>query len=145
MAGEIVKRSTLIPDSAKVAVAKELAKTTAGEATTEAMQEALGILAEKTAGAKGDFLSPENVDRLLNSAIKGAIGGVGFGAPVAVSEYRTAKKDYNNTKEAEAAKAFIDFITSPAAIRPSTRSSNSVVPSPGRAVLIERAPTSDAV
>ena len=88
LAGEIVKRSSLIPDSAKVAVAKELAKTTAGEATTEALQEALGILAEKTAGAKGDFLSSENVDRLLNSAIKGAIGGGTFGAPGAIVEGR---------------------------------------------------------
>jgi len=105
LAGEIVKRSSLIPDSAKVAVAKELAKTTAGEATTEALQEALGILAEKTAGAKGDFFSPENVDRLLNSAIKGAIGGGTFGAPGAIIEGRRSselqKQEAERRAEAE--------------------------------------------
>jgi len=103
LAGEILKRSSLIPDSAKVAVAKELAKTTAGEASTETLQEALGILAEKTAGAKGDFFSTENVDRLLNSAIKGGIGGGTFGAPGAIMEGRRSADIQKTEAERRAA------------------------------------------
>ena len=103
LAGEILKRSSLIPDSAKVAVAKELAKTTAGESSTEALQEALGILAEKTAGAKGDFFSTENVDRLLNSAIKGGIGGGTFGAPGAIMEGRRSADIQKTEAERRAA------------------------------------------
>jgi hypothetical protein len=88
LASEILNRSTIAPQSAKLAVAKALGTTTAGEAGTEGLQEVLGILAEQTAGAKGSLLDPENIDRVLNASIKGAIGGATFGAPGAIVEGR---------------------------------------------------------
>jgi hypothetical protein len=88
LAVEILGRSSIVPNSAKLEVAKALGITTAGEAGTEGLQEVLGILAEQTAGAKGSLLDTENLDRILNSAIKGAIGGGTFGAPGAIVEGR---------------------------------------------------------
>lgn len=88
LAGELLTRSNVLPQSAKLAVAKELGLTTAGEAGTEGLQEVLGILAEQTAGTRGSLLDPENLDRILNSSIKGAIGGGTFGAPGAILEGR---------------------------------------------------------
>lgn len=88
VAGEIINRSTVVPTSVKTAIAKQLATTTAGEGLTEGVQEVLGILAEQTAGAKGSLLDTENIDRVLNASIKGAIGGATFGAPGAVAEGR---------------------------------------------------------
>jgi hypothetical protein len=88
LAVEILGRSSIVPRSAKLEVAKALGITTVGESGTEGLQEVLGILAEQTAGAKGSLLDTENIDRILNSAIKGAIGGTTFGAPGAIMEGR---------------------------------------------------------
>ena len=88
LAAEILNRSSIVPKSAKLEVAKALGTTTLGEAGTEGLQEVLGILAEQTAGAKGSLLDTENIDRILNASIKGAIGGGTFGAPGAVVEGR---------------------------------------------------------
>lgn len=88
LAIEILNRSTVVPQSAKAAIAKALGVTTLGEGTTEGLQEVLGILAEQTAGAKGSVLDPENIDRIINASIKGAIGGSTFGAPGAIVEGR---------------------------------------------------------
>jgi hypothetical protein len=82
---------------------KELLKNTAIEGSTEVVQEALGILAEQTAGAKGDFFSPKNVDRLIESGLSGAIGGTAFGAPGAYSEATRTKQAA--VKEIEAREA----------------------------------------
>lgn len=105
VAGEIINRSTVVPTSVKAAVAKQLATTTAGEGLTEGVQEVLGILAEKTAGAKGSLLDTENIDRVLNSAIKGAIGGAAFGAPGAVAEGRREAALSREEAERRAAEA----------------------------------------
>ena len=90
LAAEILNRSSIVPKSAKLEVAKALGTTTLGEAGTEGLQEVLGILAEQTAGAKGSILDTENIDRILNASIKGAIGGTTFGAPGAIVEGRRA-------------------------------------------------------
>ena len=105
LAVEILGRSSIVPNSAKLEVAKALGITTAGEAGTEGLQEVLGILAEQTAGAKGNLLDTENIDRILNSAIKGAVGGGTFGAPGAIMEgRRTAALSRNEAdRRAEAA------------------------------------------
>jgi len=57
ISAELANRSTIVPPSIKAGFAKEIAKTGAIEGGTEVLQEALGILAEKTAGAKGEFLA----------------------------------------------------------------------------------------
>lgn len=117
LAGEIISRSTVVPQGVKTAVAKQLATTTAGEATTEGLQEVLGILAEQTAGAKGSLLDTENIDRVLNAAIKGAVGGATFGAPGAVAEGRreaALSREEADRRAAEEGKIVADQ-TAPAA------------------------------
>jgi hypothetical protein len=84
VAEELAARSTIVPNSFKMRLAKEVGKTAAIEGTTEGVQEALDIIAEQVAGAPGGFSDPKNVDRMLLAAAKGAAGGVGIGAPGAV-------------------------------------------------------------
>jgi hypothetical protein len=85
LAEEVIAKSSL-PDTFKMAAAKEFSKVIAGEGLTESGQEALTIAAEMIAGAKGDFFSTKNIDRMVNAGIKGAIGGGAFGGPGAIKE-----------------------------------------------------------
>jgi hypothetical protein len=87
-AAELAQQSSVVPQSIKVGIAKEIAKTGAGEAGTESVQELLGILAEKTAGASGEVFSQENIDRMIDAGLKGLIGGTAFGAPGAAVKAR---------------------------------------------------------
>jgi hypothetical protein len=84
LAEEIAERSTIVPDSFKSRLAKEIGKTAATESGTEVLQESIDIIAEQLAGAPGGFSDPKNVDRLLMAAAKGGIGGAAIGAPGAV-------------------------------------------------------------
>jgi hypothetical protein len=113
LAAEILNRSSIVPKSAKLEVAKALGITTLGEATTEGLQEVLGILAEQTAGAKGSLLDTENIDRILNSSIKGAIGGTTFGAPGAIVEGRRTAAISRNEADRRAAETESQPPTSP--------------------------------
>jgi hypothetical protein len=78
-------------------------KSAATEGLTEAAQEAIGAYAEEVAGSAKNVMSPENIQRYKEAFVKGAVGGVGFGIPTGVSEYRTAKRDIYTTSEAEKA------------------------------------------
>ena len=99
---ELAKDSGAAPKVWKY-LAKELPKAAAAEGLTESAQEAVGAMAEQVAGSTKDLLSPENMQRYKEAFVKGAVGGAGFGVPTGVSQYRTAKKDFTNTQEAEAA------------------------------------------
>jgi hypothetical protein len=87
----IISDSKVLPGSFKAAALKELGTVVAAEGLTESAQEALTIAAEMMAGAKGDFFSQENIDRILNSTLKGAIGGGAFGGPGAIRSGLQAK------------------------------------------------------
>jgi hypothetical protein len=84
VAEEIAARSSIVPDSFKLRLAKEIGKTAATEGVTEGVQEALDIFAEQLSGAPGGFSDPKNVDRMLLAAAKGAAGGLGISGPGAV-------------------------------------------------------------
>jgi len=86
LASELVNRSSIVEPSIKAGIAKSAGRAAFGEGGTEVIQEGLNILAEKTAGASGEFFSPENVDRLINAGLKGAIGGGVLGTPGGVRE-----------------------------------------------------------
>lgn len=84
-------------------IAKEAATTAGSEGLTEAAQEAINVAAEQIAGSTKGMLSPENIQRYKESFVKGAIGGGAFGTASGVSQGLTARKDFRDTKEAEAA------------------------------------------
>jgi hypothetical protein len=84
-------------------IGKEALKTAGAEGLTESAQEAINVVAEQVAGSTKGILAPENIQRYKESFVKGAIGGGAFGTISGVSEGRTAKKEYRDTKEAEAA------------------------------------------
>jgi hypothetical protein len=86
LAEELASRSTIVPDSFKLRLAKEVGKTAVTESGTEALQEATDIIAEQLAGAPGGLSDPKNVDRLLMAAAKGGIGGTVIGAPGALAQ-----------------------------------------------------------
>jgi len=84
-------------------IAKEAATTAGSEGLTEAAQEAINVAAEQIAGSTKGMLSPENIQRYKESFVKGAIGGGAFGTVSGTSQGLTARKDFRDTKEAEAA------------------------------------------
>jgi len=84
-------------------IGKEAVKTAGSEGLTESAQEAINVAAEQVAGSTKGMLDPENIQRYKESFVKGAIGGSAFGTLSGTSQGLTARKDYRNTKEAEAA------------------------------------------
>jgi hypothetical protein len=86
LASELINRSSIVEPSIKMGIAKSASKAALGEGGTEVVQEGLSILAEKTAGAAGELFSTDNVDRLINAGLKGAIGGGVLGVPGGVRE-----------------------------------------------------------
>lgn len=86
LASELINRSSIVEPTIKMGIAKSASKAALGESGTEVVQEGLSILAEKTAGAAGELFSTDNVDRLINSGLKGAIGGGVLGVPGGVRE-----------------------------------------------------------
>lgn len=83
--------------------ASALPKAAATEGLTESAQEAIGAYAAQVAGSTKGLLDPENVQKYKEAFVKGAVGGAGFGLPTAISQHRTANKDFANTKEANEA------------------------------------------
>ena len=84
-------------------IGKEAAKTAGSEGLTEAAQETINAAAEQVAGSAKGILDPENIQRYKESFVKGAIGGSAFGTVSGTSQGLTARKDFRDTKEAEAA------------------------------------------
>ena len=99
---ELAKKSGAAPVAWRT-IGKEAVKTAGAEGLTESAQEAIGVYAQKLAGSAEDLLSPENIQNYKESFVKGAVGGGLFGAPVGVSRYRTEKRDYVATQEANRA------------------------------------------
>jgi len=84
-------------------IGKEAATTAGSEGLTEAAQEAINAAAEQVAGSTKDMFGPENIQRFKESFVKGAIGGSAFGSVSGTSQGLTARKEFRNTNEAEAA------------------------------------------
>jgi len=84
-------------------IAKEAATTAGSEGLTEAAQETINAAAERVAGSAKGILDPENIQRYKESFVKGAIGGGAFGTVSGTSQGLTARKEFKDTKEAEAA------------------------------------------
>jgi hypothetical protein len=86
LAANLLDKSEVVPVNFKRAFVGNVLKTTAGEGLTEGLQEALTIAAEQIAGDTKGFFSPQNIDRIITSSLKGAIGGGTLGAPGAAIE-----------------------------------------------------------
>ena len=103
-------------------IGKEAAKSAGQEGLTEAAQEAIGAAAEQVAGSAKGVLDPENIQQYKEAFVKGAIGGGGFGTISGTSQGLTAKKEYRDTKEAEAAlKAQMDAEAAAGTLTPERR------------------------
>jgi hypothetical protein len=99
---ELAKKSGAAPVAWRT-IGKEAAKIAGTEGLTESAQQAIGVYAQKLAGSTEDLLSPENIQDYKEAFVKGAVGGGLFGAPAGVSRYRTEKRDYVATQEANKA------------------------------------------
>ena len=99
---QLAKESGAAPKVWKY-IGKEAAKTAGIEGLTEAAQESINAAAEQVAGSAKGILDPENIQRYKESFVKGAIGGSAFGTVSGTSQGLTARKDFRDTKEAEAA------------------------------------------
>lgn len=86
LAADLLGKSEVVPVNWKKAFIGNVLQTAAGEGATEGMQEALTIAAEQIAGDKKGFFDPKNIDRIITSTLKGAIGGTTLGAPGAAVE-----------------------------------------------------------
>jgi hypothetical protein len=86
LAANLLDKSEVVPVNFKRAFVGNILKTTAGEGSTEGLQEALTIAAEQIAGDTKGFFSPQNIDRIITSSLKGAIGGGTLGTPGAAME-----------------------------------------------------------
>lgn len=86
LAASLLDKSEVVPVNWKKAFIGNVLKTAAGEGSTEGLQEALTIAAEQIAGDKKGFFSPDNIDRIITSSLKGAIGGTTLGTPGAAVE-----------------------------------------------------------
>jgi hypothetical protein len=103
-------------------IGKEAAKTAGTEGLTEAAQEAINAAAEQVAGSTKDMFGPENIQRFKESFVKGAIGGGAFGTVGGASQGLTARKEFKDTKEAEAAlKAQMDAEAKAGTLTPERR------------------------
>lgn len=91
LAADLLNKSEVVPVNWKKAFIGNVLQTAAGEGATEGMQEALTIAAEQIAGDKKGFFSPQNIDRIITSSIKGAVGGTTLGAPGAAVEAKREK------------------------------------------------------
>jgi hypothetical protein len=100
LAAQLLEKSTVVPTTWKKAFGAQLLKTAAGEGGTEGLQEVLTIAGEQMAGDKQEYFSPENIDRIITSAVKGVVGGTTYGAPGAALQAR-AERDLRNQQIAE--------------------------------------------
>lgn len=92
LAASLLDKSEVVPPTWKKAFIGNVLQTTAGEGATEGLQEVLTIAGEQIAGDKKGFFSPQNIDRIITSAIKGAVGGTTLGAPGAAVEAKREKE-----------------------------------------------------
>jgi hypothetical protein len=86
LAASLLDKSEVVPVNFKRAFVGNVLKTASGEGLTEGAQEALTIAAEQIAGDKKGFFSPQNIDRIITSSLKGAVGGGTLGTPGAAME-----------------------------------------------------------
>ena len=85
------------------AIGKEAIKSAAAEGLTEAAQESINVTAEEIAGSLKGLSDPENIQRIKESFVKGAVGGSAFGTVGGVRRGLVERKDYRNAQEAEEA------------------------------------------
>lgn len=109
----------IIPPTIKAGMAKSMLATGAEAAAAGGAQELLGVLAAHTAGEQGNIFSQDNLDRYMDAALKGAIGGATLGAPGAFAQASHAKRAAQ-AELAKRAESPAPVETPPAAETPAT-------------------------
>ena len=100
---EMVKESGADPKVWKT-IGTGVAKGFATEGVTESAQELINNLAVKTLKENYDLFSPENVDRYIDSFLRGAIVGGGVSLPTSAVEAVRERSVFQQQKAAEQAK-----------------------------------------
>lgn len=103
-AAEIALAKAGKAEAAKI-VAKEAAQVAAKEGLTEAAQESITIAAEQLEGSNKKFFDPENIERIIEAGISGAIAGGPLGAG---SKYVERRRAVGTMREEEARKEEMD-------------------------------------
>lgn len=88
----VLLKSGMEPSLARAAIAT-LPEAAGLEGLTEAAQEAISIQAENYIAGNIDKFTSEQWDRVMESGIKGAVAGLGFGAPTTVANYARQRMD----------------------------------------------------
>ena len=81
LATKWMDKSSVVPTTWKKEFTKEMVKDVGMEGLTEGAQQAIQNLGSSIADPKHEFFSQENIDRIIDSAIKGSVGGGAMGAP----------------------------------------------------------------
>jgi hypothetical protein len=89
---KVLLQSGMEPSLARAAIAT-LPEAAGLEGLTEAAQEAISIQAENYVAGNTDKFTSEQWDRVMESGIKGAVAGLGFGAPTTVANYARQRMD----------------------------------------------------
>lgn len=89
---KVLQQSGMQPSLARAAIAT-LPEAAGLEGLTEAAQEAISIEAEKYVAGNKDKFTSEQWNRIMESGVKGAVAGLGFGAPSTVATYARQKMD----------------------------------------------------
>jgi ADP-Ribosyltransferase in polyvalent proteins len=95
LATQMLEKSKVVPITWKKAFIGETLKTTSMEGLTEGTQQALQILGSQLAGDKQKFFSQKNIDDIIESSVKGMVGGASFGMPGAALDARRIKANRN--------------------------------------------------
>lgn len=100
VAESILKQSGMRPGLAKT-VGKNVLSAAGTEGLTEGAQEALGILAEKFVNENRELWTSDDFNRIIESSVRGMLGGGPFGAVTGVSEYSRTKAADQAAQQAE--------------------------------------------
>lgn len=105
LATKMLDKSELVPTTWKREYANEVLKGTATLGGIGAAQQSLNILADQLAGSKDPFFTPQHIDSIIESSVKGATGGLGTMLPLGVLSARSKVAQRNAEIAAQKQKA----------------------------------------
>ena len=99
VAGKLLEKSGMEPSLIRSALSS-MGQAAATEGLTESAQEAISIAAEKIVGENYDLWSSKEFNRIIESGVRGAVGGGPFGVVEGIGEYREARSELDKQQDA---------------------------------------------